>query len=96
MESKFKTSYRTNINGELNDKDDRKEVTLCGWVQSKRDHGGLIFIDLRDRYGITQIVFDPKNKEIFNEAGHLKREDFIQVKGKVRLRPKEMINENFE
>jgi len=94
MESKFKTSYRTNINGELNEKDDKKEVTLCGWVQSSRDHGGLIFIDLRDRYGITQIVFDPKNKEIFEDAKCLRREDCIQVNGKVRLRPKEMINNN--
>ncbi len=93
MESIFKTSYRSHNNGELTDKDDKKEVKLCGWCQSKRDHGGLIFVDLRDRYGITQIVIDPKLKD-FKDAEHLRREDFIQIKGKVRLRPNEMINKN--
>ncbi len=91
MESGFKTSYRTHNNGELTDKDKDIEVKLCGWIQSNRDHGGLIFVDLRDRYGMTQIVLDPKNKN-FKNVEHLRREDYIQIKGKVRLRPKDMFN----
>ena len=91
MESGFKTSYMTHNNGELTDKDNNIEVKLCGWIQSKRDHGGLIFVDLRDRYGITQVVIDPKNRN-FKDAEHLRREDYLQIKGMVRLRPKEMFN----
>ncbi len=83
---------RTHSNGELSDKDIGKKVKLCGFCQSQRDHGGLIFIDLRDRYGITQIVFSPKNKELFNEAEKLKREYVIQIEGTVAARPKNMEN----
>ncbi|PIN86600.1 aspartate--tRNA ligase [Candidatus Woesearchaeota archaeon CG10_big_fil_rev_8_21_14_0_10_44_13] len=82
---------RTHTCGELGKKEDKKEVTLQGWVDVRRDHGGLIFIDLRDRYGITQIVLDPKSKG-FEGAEHLRREDCIQVTGKVRLRPQGMAN----
>ena len=78
---------RTNTCGELKKKDIKKEVVLCGWTHSRRDHGGIIFIDLRDRYGLTQVVFDPKHDEkSHSEAQHLSREDVIQVKGKVRAR----------
>ncbi len=84
---------RTNTCGELTKKDIRKEATLCGWVNSRRDHGGIIFIDLRDRYGLTQIVFDPKhNKKIHSMAEHLRREDVLQVEGKVRPRGKGLEN----
>ncbi len=84
---------RTNTCGELTNKDNKKEVTLCGWMNSRRDHGGIIFVDLRDRYGLTQIVFDPKHaNKIHSEAEHLRREDVIQVKGKVRLRGKGLEN----
>ncbi|MFN3551151.1 MAG: amino acid--tRNA ligase-related protein, partial [Endomicrobiia bacterium] len=65
-----------------------KEVTLFGWVHSRRDHGGVIFIDLRDKEGIVQIVFQPDNKEIFSKAEKLRNEYVIKIKGVVRLRPK--------
>jgi len=83
---------RTHSCSELTDKDLKKKVELCGFCQSPRDHGGLIFVDLRDRYGITQIVFNPKKKDIFKSAESLKREDVIHIKGTVALRPKGMEN----
>jgi aspartyl-tRNA synthetase len=84
---------RTNTCGELTKKDDKKEVMLAGWMHSRRDHGGIIFVDLRDRYGLTQIVFDPKhNKEVHSGAEQLRREDVLQVKGKVRPRGKGLEN----
>ena len=84
---------RTHTNNELTKKHLNKEVTLCGWVNSRRDHGGIIFIDLRDRYGLTQIVFDPEvDKKCHTEADKLRREDVIQVTGKVEERKKGMKN----
>ncbi len=80
---------RTHSCGELKKKDMGKEVTLCGWVQKRRDHGGLIFIDLRDREGITQVVFNPKvSKESHRKAHELRGEYVLSVKGKVSKRPK--------
>ena len=91
----LKTSMRTHTNGELTKKHVGEEVTLCGWVNSRRDHGGIIFIDLRDRYGFTQIIFDPEfNKDIHKAADSLRREDCIQVTGKVKERKKGMTNPN--
>lgn len=84
---------RTNTCGELNKSVAGKEATLCGWVQSRRDHGGVIFIDLRDRYGLTQVVFDPShNKEVHKTAEHLGREWVLQAEGHVRMRPEGMAN----
>lgn len=84
---------RTHTCGELTKKELQKEVTLAGWVQTRRDHGGLVFIDLRDRYGITQVVFDPShNKEAHKAADKLGREWVIQITGHVRLRPEGMTN----
>ncbi len=68
---------------------------LCGWVAKRRDHGGLVFADLRDRYGVTQIVFDPAltgDGEVFEQAGRLRSEFVIWCKGKVRRRPDGMKN----
>ena len=91
----LKTSMRTHSCGDLNKNDINKEVTLCGFVNSRRDHGGIIFIDLRDRYGFTQIVFDPEfNKDIHKLADSLKREYSIQVAGKVKERKRGMANPN--
>jgi len=76
--------YRTHTCGELRLKDVNKEVTLSGWVRKVRDMGGMTFIDLRDRYGITQLVFDMENQPALTESAQkLGREYVIQVKGKV-------------
>ena len=88
---------RTRTCGELRLKDAKKEATLCGWVHSRRDHGGVIFIDLRDRYGLTQIVFNPTfHQEAHAEAEKLKREDVLRVRGEVHPRAKGMANPNLD
>src|SRR3989344_2841605 len=85
---------RTHTCGELNDKDVNKKVVLSGWCGTRRDHGGVIFIDLRDRYGITQIVFDPSSfPESHKMAESLRREDVVVAEGSVRKRPEGMTNE---
>jgi len=84
---------RTNTCGDLDKADIKKEVSISGWVNSRRDHGGIIFIDLRDRYGLSQIVFDPDhNKKDHKVAEGLRREDVISVSGKVRARGKGLEN----
>ena len=91
----LKTSMRTHSCGELDRSHIGKEVILCGWIATRRDHGGIIFIDLRDRYGFTQLVFDPEfDKETHKLADSLKREFCIQVTGKVKERKKGMENKN--
>lgn len=87
-----KTSLRTHTCGELSVKSLKERPVLCGWVHSRRDHGGVIFIDLRDKYGMTQIVFEPQCK-FFKEADQLRREDCIKISGTVRKRPRGMKNE---
>lgn len=69
-----------------------KTVTVCGWVNKRRDHGGVIFVDLRDREGLLQIIFNPDNQAMFSEAETLRSEYIICVKGLVRARPSGMIN----
>src|SRR5690606_1051226 len=71
-----------------------KEVTLCGWVDRRRDHGGVIFIDLRDREGIVQVVFDPDAGQHFKLADRVRSEYVLQVTGKVRARSPETVNRN--
>lgn len=79
--------YRTNTCGELNIKDVGKDVILCGWLQKSRDLGGMTFIDLRDRYGITQLVFNmDTNADLCEKARKLGREFVLQAEGKVRER----------
>ena len=73
-----------------------KEVTVCGWVDSRRDHGGLIFIDLRDRYGITQIVIEPDQAAAFEIAQTLRSEFVIGATGKVSPRGEGMENPKHE
>jgi len=79
--------------GQLSERDIGREVVLMGWVHSKRDHGGLLFIDLRDRTGIVQIVFSPDSSgEIHSSARQLKSEYVIEAKGEVRARPPGTVN----
>ncbi len=79
--------YRTNTCGELTLKDEGRSVILCGWVQKSRDLGGMTFVDLRDRYGITQLVFNmDTDSDLCGKARKLGREYVIQAKGKVRER----------
>lgn len=85
---------RTHTCGELREADKGKSVSLSGWVHTRRDHGGIIFIDLRDRYGITQIVFDPEVTAVHQHAKGLRSEFVISVQGEVRPRPAGMANKN--
>jgi len=80
--------------GELNETHVDEEVTLCGWVHRRRDHGGVIFLDLRDREGIAQVVFDPDTAESFATAEGVRNEFVLKVKGRVRLRPEGTINKD--
>ena len=81
--------------GKLANQDAGKEVTIMGWVQRRRDHGGLIFVDLRDRYGMAQVVFSPDTaEEAFNKAETVRSEYVLAVKGMVRERPEGTINPN--
>ena len=71
-------------------------VTLCGWVNRRRDHGGVIFVDIRDREGYVQVVCDPDRAEMFNTAENLRNEFCIQIKGLVRARPEGTTNEGLK
>ena len=83
---------RTQYCGEVTKDNLDQEVTLCGWVNRRRDHGGVIFIDLRDRTGLVQVVFDPDRAEIFHLAEQIRNEFVLQVTAKVRLRPEGTVN----
>jgi aspartyl-tRNA synthetase len=84
---------RTHSCGALRAKDAGAEVILMGWVQRRRDHGGLIFVDLRDRDGLTQVVFNPEvNPDVHTKAGVLRDEWVIAVRGVVNPRPPDMVN----
>jgi len=84
---------RSHTCGELRSEHAGREVTLCGWADTIRDHGGLVFIDLRDRYGITQTVFDPRDSsEAWTIAQQVKPEYVIRIRGVVEPRPPEMVN----
>ena len=84
---------RTHTCGELTAKDVSKEVHLCGWIASRRDHGEIIFMDVRDKHGITQIVFDPEKNKDAHAGAHLLRSEYcVKVIGKVSMRPEGTVN----
>jgi len=86
---------KTHTCGELRPEHKGKHVTLAGWVHRRRDHGGVIFVDLRDRFGLVQIVADPDSSPDSHAAMDPVRNEWVlQVEGNVRLRPKDMINPN--
>ncbi len=86
---------RTHSCCELGVDDIGKEVVLMGWVLRRRDHGGVIFVDLRDREGLTQVVFNPAVDPAVHEKAHVIRNEFVlAVRGKVDPRPEGMINPN--
>ena len=88
---------RSNNCGELNSLDIDKDVLLMGWVQRRRDHGGLIFIDLRDREGLTQVVFNPEAETAAHAKAHSLRSEYvIAIKGKVSKRPEGTVNPNLK
>jgi aspartyl-tRNA synthetase len=92
--SDSKTILKRSIySGQVSKSDIGNEVTLCGWVHRRRDHGGVIFIDLRDRSGLAQIVFDPRHSPTSHQAAEgLRSEHVIGIRGKVRARPEGMRN----
>ena len=84
---------RTDYCGTLTEDDIGRDVVLMGWVQRRRDHGGLVFIDLRDRTGLVQVVFNPEEDPTTHERSHAVRSEFVlAVKGRVRPRPEDMLN----
>jgi len=83
---------RTHYCGSVNESHIGQEITLCGWVHRRRDHGGVIFLDMRDREGIAQVVFDPDTVEAFAKAEKVRSEYVLQIKGFVRARPDGTIN----
>jgi aspartyl-tRNA synthetase len=86
----MRTHYCGDINASLND----QEVTVAGWVHRRRDHGGVIFIDLRDRSGILQVVCDPDTAELFALAERVRSEFVLSIRGRVRPRPEGTVNPN--
>ncbi|MCW8906746.1 MAG: aspartate--tRNA ligase [Sedimenticola sp.] len=83
---------RTHYCGHINASHIDQEVEICGWVHRRRDHGGVIFIDLRDREGLVQVVYDPDLPEIFSIAEHVRSEYVLRVRGRVRARPEGTVN----
>jgi len=85
---------RSHYCGQVDEKLIGQTVEVAGWVHRRRDHGGIIFVDLRDREGLLQVVFDPDAAEVFREAERLRNEFVIRVKGRVRERPSGTVNAN--
>ena len=87
---------RSHYCGDINESHLDQEVEICGWVHRRRDHGGVIFIDLRDREGIVQVVFDPDRAESFAVAESVRGEYVLKLKGRVRPRPEGTVNEKMK
>ena len=89
------TLYRTHTCGELNLNNNGEDVLLSGWINKKRDHGNLLFIDLRDTYGITQCVIDNKNN-LFKKIEKIPLETVVQFEGRVVIRENDTINKELK
>ena len=87
---------RTHYCGLVTEELTGQTVTLCGWVNRRRDHGGVIFVDLRDREGYVQVVCDPDRAEMFAVAEDLRNEFCVQVTGLVRARPEGTVNDSLK
>jgi aspartyl-tRNA synthetase len=87
---------RSHYCGSLNSEHIDQEVTLCGWVDRRRDHGGVIFLDMRDREGIVQVVFDPDTEEHFRTADRVRGEYVLRIRGRVRARAGATVNANMK
>ena len=87
-----KVIMRTHYAGTVTEQFLEQTISVCGWVHRRRDHGGVIFVDLRDRTGLLQVVFNPERKDMFQKAERLRSEFVIKVTGKVKARPEGMIN----
>ncbi|WP_221795244.1 aspartate--tRNA ligase [Oceanobacter mangrovi] len=87
---------RTHYCGDINETLIDQTVTFCGWVHRRRDHGGVIFLDVRDREGLVQVVFDPDTAEAFNTADSVRSEYVLQITGRVRARPEGTTNANMK
>jgi len=85
---------RTHYCGELSQQNIDQEVSVCGWVNRRRDHGGVIFVDLRDKKGLLQVVFDPDDAAMFSLAESLRNEFVLKVTGNVRIRPEGTTNKD--
>lgn len=85
---------RSHYCGQLNKSLEGQEVTICGWVHRRRDHGGVIFFDIRDREGLAQVVFDPDREQTFAKADKVRNEYVVKITGKVRPRPAGTVNTN--
>ncbi|MFP4040223.1 MAG: aspartate--tRNA ligase [Desulfosudaceae bacterium] len=97
MADKPELKQRTHHCNQLGADNLDQEVVLAGWVQRRRDHGGVIFVDLRDRRGITQVVFNPDENPAVHEKAHVLRNEYvISVRGRVAKRPEDMINPNLD
>ncbi len=96
MGESMKGLKRTHSCGRLDRSGLGQQVTLMGWVHRRRDHGGVIFIDLRDREGLTQVVFKPERPELMEKARDLKQEYVVAVTGTVEARPDDMINKDLK
>ncbi|WP_151194447.1 aspartate--tRNA ligase [Cysteiniphilum sp. JM-1] len=86
----MRSHYSSEVNESLVD----KTVEICGWVHRRRDHGGVIFLDIRDRTGLVQLVYEPENASVFEQADHVRHEYVIKAKGLVKLRPLGQENNN--
>ena len=83
---------RTNYCGKVDVSNVGETITVAGWVHRRRDHGGIIFVDLRDTSGLLQLVFDPEHQDLFSEAEKLRGEYVLSVTGTIRKRPEGTIN----